>query len=184
MQARFDNRVWGALALRGLVALLFGVLALARPGTTAAVLVYLFGGFALVDGIFAVTASGDVAQMGGRWWPIFVVGLVGIGVGVLAFVYPAATALGLVYYFAAWAVVTGVLEVVAAFRLRRVVRGEWTLAVAGLLSVVFGIMVAARPGAGLMSIVWLIGLYAIVFGALELGLALRLRGGHSRLAVS
>jgi uncharacterized membrane protein HdeD (DUF308 family) len=179
---QLEGRLWGGLALRGVVAILFGILAFARPGQTATALVYLFGAYAFIDGIFAVFASAKVAQLEGRWFPMLLVGLVGIVVGLIAFAHPAATAVGLVYYVAAWAVLTGILEFVGSFRLRKVVPNEWMLAVAGLLSIAFGLMVAARPGAGLLSLVWLIGSYAIIFGALEIGLAFRLRGTQHRLA--
>jgi uncharacterized membrane protein HdeD (DUF308 family) len=179
---QFENRTWGGIAFRGAVAVLFGILALARPGSTVAGLVYLFGAFVFIDGVFAFAASVNVAQMHGRWWPLFLVGVAGIVIGALTFVHPAATAVGLVYYIAAWAVITGILEVAAAVRLRKVVQGEWMLAAGGLLSIAFGIMIFARPAAGLLSLVWLIGAYAIIFGALEIGLALRLRGAEQRLA--
>jgi uncharacterized membrane protein HdeD (DUF308 family) len=179
---RFEGRLWGGLALRGVVAILFGVLAFSRPGTTATALVYLFGAYAFADGIFALVASAKVAQLQGRWAPMMLVGLVGLAIGILTFAKPAATAVGLVYYIALWAIVTGILEVAAAFRLRAVVQGEWMLAVAGLLSIAFGVMVAARPGAGILSLVWIIGAYAVIFGALEIGLAMRLRGAQQRPA--
>jgi uncharacterized membrane protein HdeD (DUF308 family) len=172
----FEGRLWGGLALRGVVAILFGVVAFLRPGSSATALVYLFGAYALVDGIFALIASPRIARLQGRWAPMMLVGIIGVLIGVLTFARPVATALGLVYYVAFWALLTGFFEVLAAFRLRQIMPNEWMLAVAGLLSIAFGIMVAARPGAGMLSLIWLIGAYAIIFGALELGLALRLRG--------
>jgi uncharacterized membrane protein HdeD (DUF308 family) len=182
--AQFENRTWGGLAFRGVIAILFGILAMARPGITVTGLVYLFGAFVFIDGIFAIAASFNVAQMGGRWFSLLLVGLAGVVIGVLSFMHPAVTATGLVYYLAIWALVTGVLEIAAAFRLRKVVEGEWMLAVAGLLSIAFGIMIAARPTVGMVSLVWLIGAYAIIFGALEIGLAFRLRGVEHHLATS
>jgi uncharacterized membrane protein HdeD (DUF308 family) len=182
--AQFENRIWGALVLRGLVAILFGGLALARPGTTATALVYLFGVFAIFDGIFAIAASLNVAEMHGRWGALLLAGIVGITIGVLAFMNPAATAVGLVYYIAVWAVITGIFEVAAEFRLRQLVQGEWMLAVAGLLSIAFGVIIFARPTAGMVSLVWLIGAYAIIFGVLEIGLGFRLRGVQQRLVTS
>jgi uncharacterized membrane protein HdeD (DUF308 family) len=182
--ARFENRTWGGLALRGVVAVLFGILAFARPGMTAVGLVYLFGAYVLFDGIFAIAASVDVAQLKGRWWPLLLVGIVGIVIGVIAFTNPRAMAAGLIYYIAFWAIFTGILEVAGAIRLRSVVEGEWRLAVAGLLAIAFGILVAARPGAGLLSLLWLMGAFAIIFGVLEIGLAFRLRGVQQRLAAS
>jgi uncharacterized membrane protein HdeD (DUF308 family) len=182
--AQMDNRTWGGLALRGGIAILFGILALARPGTTVTGLAYLFGAFVFIDGMFALAASVNVAQMKGRWWPMMLVGLAGMAIGVFTFLNPAVTAFGLIYYIAIWAVGTGILEVAAAFRLRKIIEGEWMLAVAGLLSIAFGIMIVARPAAGLLSLVWLIGAYAIIFGALEIGLAFRLRGVNQRLATA
>jgi uncharacterized membrane protein HdeD (DUF308 family) len=180
----FQSRTWGGLVLRGLVAILFGVLAFARPGTTAAALVYVFGAFAILDGIFALVASWRVAQLRGNWVGLMLVGLLGIVIGILTYVEPAATAVGLIYYVAAWALLTGIFEVAAAVRLRKVIEGEWILAVAGLLSIAFALMLAARPRAGMVSIVWFIGAYAIIFGALEIGLAIRLRGASRPLVTA
>jgi uncharacterized membrane protein HdeD (DUF308 family) len=184
MEAQFQNRVWGGLALRGVAAILFGALALARPGGTAAALVYLFGAYAFVDGVFALVASAKIAQLGGRWWPMLLVGVVGLAVGILTFMRPAATALGLIYYIAAWAVLTGILEVAAAVRLRKLVQGEWMLALAGLLSIACGILIGARPAAGLLSVILVTGAFAIAFGVLLIGIAFRLRGAQKRLTTA
>jgi uncharacterized membrane protein HdeD (DUF308 family) len=181
-EARLDSRIWGGVALRGVVAILFGILALARPDVTALTLVYLFGVFAFIDGVFALVASVRLAEMGGRWWPMLLVGVLGIALGVLAFMRPAATAVGLVYYLAIWAVGGGILEIVAAVRLRKVVQGEWILALTGVLSIALGIMIAARPDAGVLTLTWLIGIYAMLFGVLQIALAVRLRGAQTRLA--
>jgi uncharacterized membrane protein HdeD (DUF308 family) len=179
---RLDNRVWGGLALRGLVAILFGALALTRPEATVLALVYLFGAFAFMDGLFALVSSISIAKLQGRWWPMLLLGLVGILIGVLSFVEPAVTAVGWLYYIAIWAVLTGILEVAAAIRLRKVIEGEWMLGVSGVLSIAFGILIGTKPGVGMLSLTWLIGAYAIVLGVLFLGLALRLRGAQKRLA--
>jgi uncharacterized membrane protein HdeD (DUF308 family) len=172
----------GGFALRGVIAILFGVLALSRPGATGMGLIFLFGAFAFMDGIFSLVASVRLAQLDERWWPMLVVGLVGLAAGVFAFSRPSATAVGIVYFIAAWAVITGFFELIAAFRLRKVIEGEWMLAVAGLLSIAFGLLIGARPGVGLLSLIWVIGAYAIIFGVLEIGLAARLHGGERRLA--
>jgi uncharacterized membrane protein HdeD (DUF308 family) len=180
---RFENRTWGSLLLRGILALAFGILTMARPGISVAALVLVFGAYALIDGIFSLSASIKVAELGGRWWPMLLVGLCGIAIGLITFFNPAATTIALIYYIAFWAIFTGVFEVAAAFRLRRVVQGEWALGVAGLLSIAFGIMVLARPAAGLLGIIFLIGAYAMVFGVLLIALAFRLRSHHAeRLA--
>jgi uncharacterized membrane protein HdeD (DUF308 family) len=178
----FESRLWGGLALRGVVAILFGVLAFLRPGGSATALVYLFGAYAIVDGIFALVASGNIARLRGRWAPMMLVGIIGIIIGIFTFARPAATAVGLVYYVAFWALLTGFFEVLAAFRLRSIVPNEWLLVLAGFLSIAFGVLLAARPGAGMLSLVWIIGAYAIIFGALELGLAVRLRGSQQDVA--
>jgi uncharacterized membrane protein HdeD (DUF308 family) len=178
---QLDGRLWRGFALRGALAILFGILAFARPDTTATALVYLFGAYAFIDGIAALATSVNVAEERGHWVPILLVGLVGIIIGILSFSRPAATAVGLVSYVGAWAIITGILEFVGSFRLRKVVDGEWLLAVAGLLSIAFGIMISARPAAGMLSLVWIIGAYAVIFGALELALAFRLRGVQRRL---
>jgi uncharacterized membrane protein HdeD (DUF308 family) len=181
---QLDNRVWGGLALRGLVAILFGALALSRPGATVLALVYLFGAFAFMDGLFALVSSVRIAKLQGRWWPMLLLGLVGIAIGVLSFVEPAVTAVGWLYYIAIWAVLTGILEVAAAISLRKVIEGEWMLGVSGVLSIAFGILIGTKPGVGMLSLTWLIGAYAIVLGVLFLGLAFRLRGAQKRLATT
>jgi uncharacterized membrane protein HdeD (DUF308 family) len=181
---QFDNRIWGAVVLRGLLAILFGIIALSRPGGTITGLLYVFGAYAFLDGIASIAASVNVAQLGGRWGAMFLVGVLGIVIGVLAYVNPTATAVGLIYYLATWAVVTGLFEIAAAIRLRNVIDGEWRLAVAGALSILFGVLIAARPGAGMVGMVWLIGAYAIVFGLLMLALAFRLRGAQRPLVTA
>ena len=155
-QAEFDHRVWGGLAFRGFLAILFGLLALSRPGATITGLVYLFAAYALLDGIAAFAASVNVAQLGGHWGAMFLVGMTGVVIGVLSFMNPAVTALGLIYYLAAWAFITGVLEITAAIRLRNVIDGEWRLVVGGALSILFGVLIAGRPGAGMLSMIWVI----------------------------
>src|SRR5262245_56603203 len=117
-EAGFENRVWGGLALRGVIAILFGILALSRPGITVTGLVYLFGAYVFIDGIFAISASVNVAQMHGRWGAMFLVGVIGVVVGVLAYMNPADTAVGLLYYIAFWLVLAGCFEIAAAVRLR------------------------------------------------------------------
>ena len=171
-------RNWWALALRGLFAVLFGLLAFAWPGLTLAALVLLFGAYALVDGVFALVAAVRAAEAHERWWWFVLEGLAGIAAGLLTFVWPGITALVLLYLIAWWAVITGVLEIAAAIRLRNEISGEWALALGGVASVVFGFLLLFRPGAGALAVVWLIGIYALLFGVLLLMLAFRLRG-HS-----
>jgi len=169
-------RNWWVVALRGAAALIFGVLALVWPGITVLVLVALFGAYALVDGVFALGTAilGRGRSGGSRGW-LAVGGIAGIIVGILTFVWPGVTALVLLWLIAAWAVITGVLEIVAAIRLRRELRGEWMLILSGVISVLFGILLMVWPAAGALAVTVLIGLYAIVFGIVLLALGFRLR---------
>ena len=167
-------RNWWAMAIRGVIAILFGLVAFFYPGLTLSALVILFGAYALVDGVFAIIGAVRAARQHLEWWPLVIEGLVGIAVGLLTFFYPNVTALALLYIIAAWAIVTGILEIIAAFQLRREISNEWLLGLSGVASVLFGILAAAMPSAGALAIVWLIGAYAIIFGILLLGLAYRL----------
>ena len=171
------TRNWWALALRGICAILLGLAAFVLPGVTLAVLVALFGAYAVVDGVLAVIAGVRAAERHERWWSLILKGLAGIVAGVLAFVWPALTALALLYLIAGWAIVTGVLEIVAAVHLHRA-HGEWLLILNGVLSILFGLFVIVWPGAGVLTLLWMIGVYAIVFGAVLLVLAFRLRNLH------
>jgi uncharacterized membrane protein HdeD (DUF308 family) len=145
------------------------------PHIALVVLIALFGAYALVDGVFAIVSAVRAAERHMRWWPLLVEGLAGIVLGALTFVWPGVTALVLLYFIASWALVTGVFEILAAIRLRQEITGEWLLALTGVLSVVFGLLLIIFPWAGALTVVWLIGIYALVFGLLLLGLAWRLR---------
>ena len=170
------SRYWWAMAIRGGAAIVFGILAIIWPEITLYVLVLLFGAYAIVDGLFALGTAlfGARGAAGRRGW-LIAEGVIGIGAGVITFVWPTITTLALLFMIAFWAVLTGVLEMVAAVRLRREMRGEWLLALSGILSVVFGILLAVWPATGALALVILIGIYAIVFGVALLALALRLR---------
>jgi uncharacterized membrane protein HdeD (DUF308 family) len=169
-------RNWWVLALRGLAAIVFGVLAFVWPGITLWVLVLLFGAYMLVDGIFAIVAAVRAAGREARWWLLLIEGVLGVLAGLVAFFWPGLTALALLYFIAAWAIVTGILELVGAIKLRQEIEGEWALGLSGALSVLFGVLLVVIPApAGLLSLVWLIGAYALAFGALVLVLAFRLR---------
>jgi len=173
-------RNWGWVALRGVAALLFGLLTLFNPAITHAVLVFWFGAFAIADGVLSVVSA--LAHWRGEphWVALLVGGLAGIVIGVLTFVMPGFTATVLVYLIAAWAIVRGVAEIATAIRLRELVTGEWMLALAGVLSVLFGAAIAVVPAAGALAIVLWIGVWAIVLGVVLLGLALRLRSWEHR----
>ncbi|HTO54732.1 MAG TPA: HdeD family acid-resistance protein [Myxococcota bacterium] len=168
-------RGWWLLLLRGLAAVAFGVFALAEPGASLAVLVLLFGSYALVDGVLCTWTAVSGRAHHESWWVLLIEGLLGIGVGVLTFVEPGITALVILFYIAVWAIATGVLEIVAAVRLRKEIQGEWLLALAGVVSISFGVMLMARPGAGALALLWLIASYAIFFGTVLVVLAFRAR---------
>ena len=177
---RVLSRNWWALALRGLAALIFGLLAFVWPGITLWALILLFGAYMLVDGVFAIVAAVRVAGDAARWWLLLVEGILGVLAGIVAFVWPGLTALALLYFVAAWALVTGLFEIVGAIRLRREIEGEWALILGGALSVLFGVLLlVVGPGVGLLSLVWLIGVYAVAFGVLLLILAFRVRNETS-----
>jgi len=160
------RRYWWMLLIRGVIAVLFGLAAIFWTGLTALVLVYLFGAFALIDGIVAVVVSLQERAVVPRWWVLLIEGIVGILIGVLTFFSPIVTALVLLYLIATWAIITGILEIAAAFSMRRALALEWTLAIAGILSILLGILLAFQPVSGILAVVRIIGIYAIIFGVL------------------
>lgn len=165
---------WWTLVLRGIAAIIFGILAYLWPGITFTVLVLFFGAYALWDGVFALI--GAFRTQGERRWSLVLEGLVGIAAGLLTFFWTGAAALGLLLVIGAWAIVTGIFEIVSAIRLRKEIEGEWLLLLSGVLSVLFGVALAIWPAAGLLAVTWMIGAYAVVFGILLLVLGFRLRG--------
>jgi uncharacterized membrane protein HdeD (DUF308 family) len=161
---------------------LFGVSALVTPGLTLAILVLLYGAYALVDGIFAVAAAVVGRPYGSPWCAMLIRGLLGIAVGIMTFAWPGITELALLFIIAARAVVTGGFEIAAAIRLRKEIQGEWLLGFSSALSVLFGLAVMVYPAAGALATVWLIGSYAILFGVSLLVLGFRLRSMMQRAA--
>jgi uncharacterized membrane protein HdeD (DUF308 family) len=170
------SRYWWMTLLRGVISILFGIIIFAQPGISLLTLTMIFGAFALIDGI-----GNTVSAIGGRnenenWWILLLAGLASIGIGVLTFFNPGITALALLFYVAVWAIATGLLEIVAAIRLRKEIEGEFWMILGGLLSVAFGVMLMARPALGALSVLWLIAAYAIAFGIILIALAFRTRG--------
>ena len=175
------SRNWWVLALRGVLGILFGIVAFVWPGATLAALILVFGAYVFIDGIFAVIAGIGMRRQMDRWWLIVLEGAAGIILGVLTFRSPDTTALILLTLIAAWSIVTGIFEIATALRIRTVIENEWLMILSGVVSIVFGALLIAQPGAGGIAIVWLIGAYALIFGILMLVLAFRLRGMRERL---
>jgi uncharacterized membrane protein HdeD (DUF308 family) len=172
-------RNWWLLLLRGIAAIVFGVLTFVWPGLTLLTLLLLYGAFALVDGILSLAA----AVMGGapapRWW-LAIVGFLGLAAGILTFAWPGVTALVLLLFIAFWAIATGVMQIVGAIRLRKEIDNEWLLIFCGVVSVVFGLILIAQPQTGALALAFVIGFYAILEGIGLVGLSLRLRA-HSHV---
>jgi uncharacterized membrane protein HdeD (DUF308 family) len=176
------SKVWWAFLIRGLAAILFGVLALFWPAATLAVLVILFGAYVLVDGVFLlVKAIGSWKARDDRWL-LLIGGLLSIGIGVMTFVAPAVTAVALLFYIAAWSLATGIIEIVSGIRLRKELLGEIWWILAGIASIIFAVLLMLFPGAGVLGVLWLISAYAIVFGVLLVILSFRLLShrGHAK----
>jgi uncharacterized membrane protein HdeD (DUF308 family) len=165
-------RHWWALALRGVFAVLFGLLTFLIPGITLLTLVLLFGAYAILDGIFDIISA---VRAPGRHWPLVLEGVVGIIIGILTFIWPGITTMVLLYLIAFWAIFTGILEIVAGIRLREVIANEWLLILMGVLSVLFGFLILIFPGAGALAIIIWIGAYSLLFGIMLIALAFLLR---------
>jgi uncharacterized membrane protein HdeD (DUF308 family) len=173
-------RWWWTFILRGVLAILFGIIAFVSPPTTIAVLVLLFGAWALVDGVFHIAGAIQERTRDRQWWLSVLEGIVSIIVGATALVFPDIAAASILLLISAWAIVTGAVEVVMAIRLREQITGELWLAIAGILSIVFGVLLFLYPQSGAITIVWIIGAYAIVFGIAMIVLGWRLRGINQR----
>jgi uncharacterized membrane protein HdeD (DUF308 family) len=168
---------WWLLLLRGIAAIIFGVLAFAWPGLTLLTLILFYGAFALMDGVLAIVAAITGGAPGPRWW-LAIVGLLGIAAGLLTFLMPGLSALVLLYFIAGWAIATGVFQIIGAIQLRKEIDNEWFLILGGVISVLFGLGMMVAPGAGALALVWVIGSYAVVIGAMFVALAFRLKKHH------
>jgi len=167
-------RNWWVILLRGVLAILFGVLTFIWPGITLITLVLLYGAFAFVDGVLSIVAAIRGGVPAPRWW-LALVGVFGIAAGVLTVAWPGITAMVLLLFIAFWAIATGVMEIVGAIKLRREIDDEWLLIASGVLSVLFGCLLVFQPGAGALALILVIGSFAILFGILLVMFALRLR---------
>jgi uncharacterized membrane protein HdeD (DUF308 family) len=170
---------WWLVLLRGIASILFGVLAFVWPGLTVFWLVLLFAAYAIVDGVIALWAAATgPGVMAPRWW-LVVIGLLGIAAGVVTFMYPAMTAIVLVYFIAGWMIASGVFTIVGAIMLRKEIEGEWWLILNGALSILIGLFMFFQPGAGALALIWLIGAYALIVGVTLVMLAFKLKS-HKR----
>jgi uncharacterized membrane protein HdeD (DUF308 family) len=166
---------WDLFLVRGILAILFGIGILLLPAITVIVLVVMFGAYALVDGIILSVIAIKDRKEHSDWWLLLLTGLVNIAAGVVSFGWPGITAISLFYLIVAWAIATGISEVIFAIRFHKEIEGEWLMVVNGLVSVGFGILLIAQPVAGVLAVLWLIGSYAIAYGVMLLVLAFRLR---------
>jgi len=166
---------WWLLLLRGIAAILFGILAFIWPGLTLVTLVLMFGAFALIDGAIVLGAAfSGAAKPVPTWW-LVLVGLLGIAAGIVTFLWPGMSAILLIVFIGAWAVAHGIFEIIGAIQLRKEIDNEWMLILGGIISVIFGIIVLIAPGAGALALVWWIAIYSIVFGVMFVAFSLRLR---------
>jgi uncharacterized membrane protein HdeD (DUF308 family) len=172
---------WGLILLRGLAAILFGFLARFWPGTTLLFLIVLYGFYALSDGILALLAAVVGGTTGPRWW-LVLVGLVGLAAAAATFFYPGLTGLLLLTFIAMWAIVHGAAEIAGAIYLRKEIDNEWLLILGGAASVLFGVLILMRPGTGALALVWLISLFSIFYGVLQVMFAFRLRQHRHTIA--
>ncbi len=174
---------WWMLALRGVLAIIFGLIALFFPGIALLAFIAVFAAYAIIDGIVAVVVAIRERGSLNRWGWVLVEGILSILAGIFALFYPRETALILLYIVAAWAILTGIMEIVSAVTLREYLSREWALIIAGVLSIVFGIILFVRPGIGILSILWLVGVYSIIFGVLFIVRAFQLRSWASSRAI-
>ena len=169
-------RSWGWILLRGVVAILFGFVAFTQPGITLLALTTVWGVYALADGALALLAAFKIRETGRPMWFLVIVGLLGIAAGIITFVWPGMTAIVLLTFIAFWAVIAGLFQIAAAVRLRKMISNEWMLGLSGLLSVAFGAIMIARPGAGALTVIWIIGWFATLYGLLLVMLSFRIKG--------
>jgi uncharacterized membrane protein HdeD (DUF308 family) len=174
-------RNWWVIAIRGIAAIAFGVLTFVWPAITLLGMVYLFGAYALVDGVSSIIGAvrGEPGTRG-HGLTVAIWGIAGVIAGIIAFVNPGLTAITILYVIGAWAIVIGAAQIYAAYRLRREIEGEWLMAIGGVASIAFGILVVVAPGAGILSVLALIGTFAILFGLSLLALSWRLRTWHTQ----
>jgi len=169
------KRHWWVPVIRGIAAIVFGVIAFAYPGLTVAMLVLFFGAWVLVDGVFRVVGAIGHRASDKEWGFDLIIGIVGIIIGFLTFHAPQITALALIIYIAAWALMIGATEIALAIKLRREIKGEWFLILMGLVSIVFAVMLLWNPAVGAAALIWIMAWYAVILGVLGIIFGFRLR---------
>jgi uncharacterized membrane protein HdeD (DUF308 family) len=170
------------MVLRGVFAVLFGIFAFIWPGVTLAALVLVWGVYAIADGVMALIAAFTMHEGGKPMWALIVVGILGLAAGIVTFLWPGMTALVLLMFIASWAVLMGIFEIAAAIRLRKQIENEWLLALSGVVSIAFGVLMFLQPGAGALAVIWLIGGFSLIFGILLIVLGFKLKGLAGRTA--
>jgi uncharacterized membrane protein HdeD (DUF308 family) len=174
MKTVFANS-WWSLVLRGVAAILMAIVTFLSPGITLLALVLLFGAYALIDGILNIAGAWRAAEANEKWVAFLIEGIAGIIAAAATIFWPAITVVALVYIIAAWSLITGMLEIAAAIRLRKYITGEWLLALMGVISILFGVALMAFPITGALALTIWIGVYALLIGGLLIGLGIRLR---------
>jgi len=172
---RIYGKYWWSFLVRGIMATLFGVVAIVLPGVTMEILAVLLAAFLIVDGLFSFIASFQVRRMQISWGPLLFEGVAGMALGLFTFIWPGLTVLAIVLVIGLWAMLTGVLEIIAGVKLRNEIQGEWLLVSSGVLSLLFSVILLTSPGVGAVAIAWMIGVYALVFGVSLIFLGIRLR---------
>jgi uncharacterized membrane protein HdeD (DUF308 family) len=167
-------KYWWLILLRGIAAIIFGILAFVWPGITLITLILFYGAFALADGVLALAHAIMGGNVGSRWW-LALVGLAGIAAGLVTFFMPGVTALVLLFFIAGWAIALGIFQIIGAIRLRKEIDNEWLIGLSGALSVLFGVVLLVAPGPGILGLIWVIASYAIVFGILLVMEAFKLK---------
>lgn len=170
------SRYWWVFLVRGILSIIFGVIAILAPGITLVSLVLVFGIYAIIDGASTVFAGFQSRETDERWWWSVIEGVVSVIAGIVAIIWPVIAGITLLLVIGVWAILTGIMQIAAAIRLRKEIDNEWWLGLSGALSILFGVFVILFPGAGGLAVLWLIGFYAIIFGVLFILLAFRLRG--------
>jgi uncharacterized membrane protein HdeD (DUF308 family) len=176
LDSKVVSRIWWAVGLRGILAILFGIMALIFTGQTLLALVYVFGAFALIAGLAEIVTAMRAGEAHMRWGWLAFAGIISVAAGILSFVWPGITAVALLFLIAAWALVTGVAEIIFALSWPDTLAHPWLAALSGALSVVFGILLVVWPRSGVIALTWLVGIYAILYGISQLYYLFRLQG--------